>query len=307
MQQVADLYGVSKGAIRRLLWRYCPEAVLKRKKLDARAFTTFLTLDQEKEIVDDYKAGHALSDIENRRGVSRDTVTRIVRHYLADVIIPLGHPPQPIKPQPPHLTPRKASLIGHLVGDGSVCKRTKTISYCNKNYMLVNVVAETIEEEFGIRTKISQHRNLFYAVCHSKKAYEDLVKYTQYGSKNWMVPREVLFDPSSLGPPFLRALADDEGSVSFNLQPNGKWSRRTYISSLCPSGRSGLIQLLSLLGIRARETINAVVINGGKENISRFARFIGFTPGVKILRGKWWRGHDKAEVLDLLLQSYKEN
>ena len=305
MKQIADSHGVSKEIIRRLMWRHCPEVVLRRKKLDVRAITTFLTLEREREIVNDYKAGYNLSEIENRRRTSRDTVTKIVRHFIPNAVIPLGRPPRPIKSQPSHLTPKKAFLIGHLVGDGSICKRTKTISYCNKNHILVNVVAETIEEVFGIRAKISQHRNLFYAVCHSKRAYEDLIKYTQYGSRSWTVPNEILSNPLTLGRPFLRALADDEGSVSFHLQSSGKWLRRVSISSLCSSGRLGLLQLLSRLGIHARETINAVVINR-EENIARFARLIGFTSSVKILRGKWWRGHDKAEVLRLLLQSYKK-
>jgi transposase len=304
-EELAVHYKVSNETVRRLLLHHHPEIIRPRgpRKKDPSACTTFLTLGEEMRVVDYYRVGKSLDEIERLVGISDSTANKIIRHLAPQLLRSPIHPPKPIKPQPSVLTPEKAFLIGHLIADGSVM-RNHAISYCNKNRILVEKVAEVFEKVYGIpvpKMYLSKD-GVFTMRWYRKKAWEDLMRYTEYGSRNWVVPNEIITNPAVLGPPFLRALADDDGCVVLYPRLHG-WYRWICLRTISQPGRLGLIHLLSSLAIGTYETVNAVIISGRK-NIERFRQIIGFSQGVKILRGRW-RGWDKAEILELLLQSYR--
>jgi intein/homing endonuclease len=210
-----------------------------------------------------------------------------------------------IKPQPTRLTSKKASLIGHLIGDGSVRGENNTIRYTNTCLKLVLKVAKAFSDVYGLQRRISERNGIFQVDWCSKKALEDLCQYTSYRCKEWRIPKEIFENPRVLGPPFLRALFDDDGCVVLCSSSKHKsWQRRVCLRSTSNQGCEDVTRLLSLLGINSRVIKWAVIISG-KGNVKRFQSRVGFTQGVKVQRGSW-KGMDKAKVLELLLASYED-
>jgi len=298
---------VDGETVRQLLLRHRPGIIRGRgpRKKDPHACTTLLTLEEEMKIVDYYRAGKSFDEIEKLVGVSDSTIGKIIHRLSPTLIRPPIRPTKPIKNQTRSLTPEKAFLIGHFIADGSVMKN-HAISYCNKNRGLVEKVAEVFEKVFGVpmRKPYLSKDGVFVLTWYRKRAWEDLMKYAEYKSRNWAVPTEIIANPTILGPSFLRALADDDGCVVLYPRVNCGWYRWICLRTISSPGRASLIHLLSLLNIRAYETTNAVIISG-RENIERFRQKIGFTTSVKVFRGGW-KGFDKAKVLELLVQSYKQ-
>ena len=219
------------------------------------------------------------------------------------------HPTLKIKQQPMELTPEKACLIGHFIGDGYISERDYAIVYANTCQKLVEKVSNAFTSVYGLRGHISLRKDKMLCVYwNSKEAWKDLRQYTDYYSKKWRIPTEIFENPKILGPPFLRALFDDEGCVILWWPPFAKrkgWLRRVYLKSFNNQGCEDVVRLLSLLGIHAHKVDKAVIISG-RENIRRFRSVVGFTEGVKVGRG-WWKGIDKTEVINLLLLSYDDH
>ena len=311
LAQIAKKYGVSAETIRHVLLRYRPEIIRnwEKRKRDPRAHTTVLTLNEEKKAVQYYKRGMGLNKIGKLFGVSYNVTRKVIRHYARDLMRRPGGPLRiTIKKQENELTCQKASLIGHLIADGSVFRDKKgrcVINYSNTSFKLVKSVSRTLNSVYGIKLKIKEKENrIFYVKCVSKRAWQDLLKYTPYGSREWKVPTEILQNPTVLGPPFARALADDEGCVILHPRRVNDWDRRVCLASISSQGRKGTIRLLSLLGINSYENGILVCITG-RENLIRFQRMIGFTHYVKVSRG-WWKGLGKFKVLRILNKSYDD-
>jgi Mor family transcriptional regulator len=303
MKGLANKYSMSFKSVWRLLLRRCPKVVYSRRKKDPLACTTILTSKQEKEIVQLYRSGMGSERIGKQLRISGETVLKIIRHYIPSEIRSPGDSSTKIKPQPPELTPQKAFLIGHLIGDGYVPRTPHgKIVYTNTCLKLVLKMLKVFDKVYGIKGHLSRRGPVFYVKWTSKKAWEDLRKYTlSYHSKEWRIPKEI-FDPVILGRPFLRALFDDEGSVTLCLTGRKRLAREISLASACKKGREDIIRLSSLLGIHARNNKAKVTIRG-KINTKNFQSRICFSKGVKVRNGHW-RGLDKREVLDLLIKSY---
>ena len=307
LEEIAEEYSTSSEAARRLLLQRCPKVIRSRgiKKKDPRACTAILSFEQEQEIVKLYDEGKSARQIGKALRISNCTVLKVLHYHALDrVRLPI-HPAAKIKPQPTKLTPEKASLIGHFIGDGSVMKRGYAIRYTNTCQKLIEKVSKLFTNVYGLNGHISQRGEMLYVDWGSKEAWVDLRKYTIYDCRKWKVPTEILRNPEILGPPFLRALFDDDGCVALcSSSAHMGWQRWICLRSINSSGCKDIAYLLSLLGIYARKADGAVIISG-KENIERFKLMIGFTNGVKVRRGLW-KGIDKAEVLKLLLASYRD-
>lgn len=304
-EQIADEYSIDSETVRQILLRRCPEAIRGRgiKKRDSRSHTAILSLAQEEEIVKFYDEGKSARQIGRAFGISNCTVLKVLHYHASNRIRPPIHPAVKIKPQPTKLTPMKAFLIGHLIGDGSVMKRGYAIRYANTCQKLIEKVSKTFTDVYGLSCHISQRGEMLHADWNSREAWKDLTQYTSYYCKRWRVPTEILENPETLGPAFLRALFDDDGCVALSSSTKHKgWQRWICLRSINARGCEDIVRLLSSLGICARK-INGAVIISGKENIRRFQPVIGFTNGVKVRKGLW-RGICKAEVLNLLLLSY---
>jgi transposase len=305
-EEIAAEWEVSNETIRRLLLRHKPEIIRRRgfRKKDPLACTTLLTLEEEKKIVDYYCNGKSLDEIEKLIGVSDSTVCKIIRHFAPYLIRAPVLPPKPIKPQPLVLSPEKAFLIGHLIGDGSVMRKSYAIRYTNTCLKLVLDVSKAFTSVYGLEGRITQRDGIINIDWCSKEAWKDLHSYTNYHCREWRVPTQIFEYPKVLGPPFLRALFDDDGCVALcSSRKHENWQRWVCLRSICTYGCEDIARLLSLFEIRSRKAYKAVIISG-KENIKRFQSMVSFTTGVKVRRGLW-KGIDKAEVLELLLASYE--
>lgn len=306
MKDLAIKYSMSFKSVWRLLLKRCPEVVYSKKKKDPLACTTILTSKQEEEIVRLYRAGMGSERIGERFQISGEAVLKIIRHYIPGEIRPRGGSPARIKPQPPKLTHQKAFLISHLIGDGYVPRTPHgKIVYTNTCLRLILKVLRAFDKIYGIKGHLSRRGPVFYVRWTSKMAWEDLHKYVlSYHGKEWRVPKEIVDDPVVLGRPFLRALFDDEGSVTLCLTGRKRLAREICLASECESGCDDIAQLLSLLGIHTRRSSTKVTIRR-KINVKRFQSRICFSRGVKV-RGGRWKGFDKCEVLCLLIKSYDD-
>lgn len=310
LRQIAKKYNVCVETIRQVLLRCCPNIIRswEKRKKDSKAYTTVLTLNEEKKAIRYYKQGGSLEKIKKLFGVSYNTIRKVVHHYVPDSVRPPVIPPRNIKRQKHDLTHQKASLIGHLIGDGSVFKDRKgryIIYYSNSCLKLVKSVLKALSSIYGLKPKIRKQGNsVFFIKCVSKRAWQDLSKYTAYGSREWKVPIEILQNANVLGPPFLRALADDEGCVILHPRRNNDWNRLVCLASISDQGRKGIIHLLSLLRIDSYE-IGILIYISGRENLIRFQHVVGFTPSVKVSKG-YWKGLGKLEVLKILSRSYND-
>ena len=106
----------------------------------------------------------------------------------------------------------------------------------------------------------------------AKLAFEDLVKYATYFSKDWKLKPLVLNASKEIKREFLRALFDDEGSV-----------RSKYEIYLYSINKKGLIQIKSILkefkidskiksGFGQRKNVYALIV----KDLKLFHKKIGF-------------------------------
>lgn len=305
LEGIAKEYSTSSEAVRRLLLRRCPKIIRSRgiKKKDSMARTAILSLKQEQEIVKLYDKGKSAREIGRALGVSNCTVLKVLHHYALERIRPPIRPAAKIKPQPPKLTPEKASLIGYLIGDGSVMRSGYAIRYTNTCLKLILEVSKAFTSTYGLEGHISQREGILCVDWNSKEAWRDLQRYTNYYCREWRVPAEIFENFKVLGPPFLRALFDDDGCVALRSSRKHKsWQRWVCLRSINTHGCEDIARLLSLLGIWSRRVSGAVII-ARKENLKCFQSIVGFTDGVKVRRGLW-KGLNKTEILELLLNSY---
>lgn len=112
---------------------------------------------------------------------------------------------------------------------------------------------------------------------------------------------------------FLQVAYSCDGGVSLypayrsGSQGGTKWLIRTvFLACAHPKLRSDYLQLLKYLEIKVREVPQDGKIKiENEENIRKFAKEIGFLPGVFIGRNsKLWYRHEKRIILTRLLESY---
>ena len=120
------------------------------------------------------------------------------------------------------LSPQKARIIGHCIGDGAVYKTNTdyVIKYEVKDFFLIKQFYYDIIEVYGLEPHLVMNRsgktgNLLISVrLRSKIIYHDLLKYvTSFYSDKWRLRLRVLNAPKPIKKEFLRALYDDEGTI----------------------------------------------------------------------------------------------
>ena len=127
------------------------------------------------------------------------------------------------------------------------------------------------------------------------------------GNTRWpptRIPKPVFTDPEAARS-YLRILFSCDGGVELRRRRAGGRTileRRISITSAHPIVRAQIVSLLSSLGISARVEGPHVLIYR-KRSLRTFADEIGFLPGALVVRGKHWRGYEKAHVLKLLVTS----
>ena len=180
------------------------------------------------------------------------------------------------------LTRMKARLIGHCIGDGAVfkTKHDYVIKYEVKDLELLEIFREALLKVYGLEPSFYWRRSGKTGVpiplyrLRSKLVYEDLVKHTSYYSYLWQVPQCIKNADKSIVKEFLRALFDDEGSIT---------RKQLRLYSVNEQGLREVQQLLKNFGIKsqivrgfgAKRNVAAIVIKDLK-SILIFSKEINF-------------------------------
>jgi len=133
------------------------------------------------------------------------------------------------------LTKAKARIIAHLIGDGCayISNNDYNLKYDISERELLDSFVSDMTNVYGLKLTIGLKPSgktgklLPYARLRSKLAYEDLISYSSYFSKDWKIKGKFLNSPKHIKREFLRAFSDDEGSV-------------------CKEGKKGVIKLYSI-------------------------------------------------------------
>lgn len=181
------------------------------------------------------------------------------------------------------LTAAKARVIAHLIGDGCVYKSNNdyNIKYEVKDIESLNSFEKDMLEVYGLElTKGSKPsgftgKPIPFLRLRSKLAYQNLLKYSTYNSKDWSIKKELLESRREIKKEFLKALFDDEGSV---ILKGGKGETRLYSINL-----EGLKQIQKMLlefsidttiyaGYGFKRNVYAIII----KDLAKFASELGF-------------------------------
>ena len=119
------------------------------------------------------------------------------------------------------LTPVKARIIAHLIGDGAHYKYKSNyyLKYEVRDEESLNSFSEDITSVYGLKTSWAWNTSGFtgkpikFVFLRSKIAFEDMKRYATYFSKDWTIKKEFLDSSLEIKKEFLKALYDDEGSV----------------------------------------------------------------------------------------------
>lgn len=142
------------------------------------------------------------------------------------------------------LTKAKARLIAHLIGDGAhyQTKHDYVLKYEVRDEESLNQFNDDIIEVYGLipswewNTSGITGKPIKFVRLRSKLAFEDLLRYSTYFSPDWKLKPVLLNAPQEIKLEFLKALFDDEGSVT------DKYSVLLYSIN-----KSGLLQVKDML------------------------------------------------------------
>ena len=134
-----------------------------------------------------------------------------------------------------NLTKEKARIIAHLIGDGAHyrCKHDYNLKYEVTDTELLKSFEDDVVKVYGLELKYHYNPSgktgklIPFVRLRSKLAYEDLLKYASYFSKDWRIKDELLKSSKEIKKEFLKAFFDDEGSI-------------------CKEGKRGIIKLYSI-------------------------------------------------------------
>jgi intein-encoded DNA endonuclease-like protein len=182
------------------------------------------------------------------------------------------------------LTPAKARLIAHLIGDGCVYRSSKTnyvIKLEVKDVESLNQFEEDLIKVYGLKPTRGTNRSgktgrpVPFVSLLSKKAHDDLLTYCDFRSSTWSVPTKILSASSPIKREFLRALFDDEGTVVRD--------RKRAIIRMYSINFNGLLQVQQILQefglesrIKAGYGLKRNVFGLIPKNTKSFAEKIGF-------------------------------
>jgi len=148
-------------------------------------------------------------------------------------------------------TPARSRAVAHVLGDGTVRvdrrRKEYLVEYYNKCKPLVLSWMKDIESVYGVKPKLRLKKGDVYAayVCN-KGVVMDFFQFKR--GENWRVPSWVRNEPH-LFKEFIRALADDEGSV----YPNGSHTTLTVtISNNSLMGLKDIQEYLEKISIKSR-------------------------------------------------------
>ncbi len=93
-------------------------------------------------------------------------------------------------------------------------KNRRAIDFANFNMILLRRFADLIETEYGFRPKPIKDRGRYAKITLSrKKIIDDLIKYSDYGSLKWSVPKKLFSSDDKVKYSFVRGFFDGDGSA----------------------------------------------------------------------------------------------
>lgn len=182
-----------------------------------------------------------------------------------------------------------AQLCGFIAGDGSIKIRKDgngfnhyDISFYPDDLLMAQKYINTFEEVYEKKPSIVPLNNFYRVRVSSKVACDHLLKISTFDTYNWKVP-DFVFSDLLYKSEFLRAIFDCESHVSKN---------NIQLQSVNQNGVNQLRELLAAFGIESKIYrykrknskwgINYILVIGRKENIKKYAEFIGFNHSIKI-------------------------
>ncbi len=198
-------------------------------------------------------------------------------------------------------------LVGLILTDGSISRGQ--IEFTGKSEILHKIFEEKMRKCFGVeevwkgkdcrqeeikRTKVS-NREI------AQKLQESVETFHQWIFK---LSEEEMKE-------VLRVMFSTDGCVVLYPVWNRRkkvWEIKKYVkfASKSPSIRKTVLKMLEVLGFSPTEReINDEIVLFKKKDILRFAKEIGFVPGVKVTKNsKRWFGFEKNEILDLAVKTF---
>lgn len=217
-----------------------------------------------------------------------------------------------IKPSHKILSEEKARLIAYLSSDGHVSKlkyypKRKSLTkfgviyrgkinysykilFYNSNKEVVNKFISDFKKVYGIKLKYNKKR--IEVACYISTIYNDLIKYTSFGSREWRIPKEILFGNKSLKSEWIKAFCDAEAHVS---KPNNKNSNKEIVIS--STNFSGLKQIKELLNqFNISSYINGPYERCYRLKISKYPNLVNFREHISFYH------KDKLKKMNFLLK-----
>ncbi|MFH1425299.1 MAG: LAGLIDADG family homing endonuclease [archaeon] len=193
------------------------------------------------------------------------------------------------------MSPAKAYILGVLCGDGHINPKFVRFEIRNDEEFMQEFL-KCLENVYGLKYRFRYYkpRNSLVATVSSQIICSDLLRYSNFGVKNWKVPDKIMESSvEEIISPYVRGVFDSEGCV-------GKST--ISISSICEGGLNQIKLLLRKLGIESKVR----PVNDGRYYVLYIFRKQRF----KIFRGKvGFTIKRKQEKLDEVLKNdrfYKE-
>ncbi|MEK6942509.1 MAG: LAGLIDADG family homing endonuclease [Nanoarchaeota archaeon] len=181
------------------------------------------------------------------------------------------------------LTKAKSRIIAHLIGDGCVYKSNHdyNIKYEVKDQESLDSFEEDLISVYGLKLTKGFKNSGFtgkpipFIRLRSKLAYEDLLRYATYNSRDWKINSIIPPSSKTIKKEFLKALFDDEGSVIIKSK-----NSEVRLYSINLDGLTQIQKILLDFGINTKITpgyglkrnVYAVII----KDLMAFRKKIGF-------------------------------
>lgn len=201
------------------------------------------------------------------------------------------------------ITEEKAYILGVLCGDGFLTTNYRFgLEVCDLDFAeefarCLNEVYNLnpkIKEKIRNKTNFGKAKKQYSVVISSKNVWLDLIKYSDFKTKSWIIPKIIKNTDINILSNFIKGIFDSEGTIRFRR--NGY----CYLQ-VCSGNDNSLLDLKNILenkfgiNMKIKYNNNGVIIlyTAKYKYIKLFADCIGF----KIKR--------KQTILEIGLNSYK--
>lgn len=212
-------------------------------------------------------------------------------------------------------SPSLAGLIGYSLGDGHIGENSTAFVYTSKNLSTINYVKDLVQETLGTHIFYRRYKECRGDVYFPYIVGELLLKFGSVSGsktdKSFSVSSWVMQGSKKIKRAFIRALFEDEGSVSIHRDTKRvvlalwkrkdlTWSLKLFLNQLGSLlGEFGIYSHESIAGIymdkKGKEKVGIQITIRGKRNVARFKEEVGFQSATKRKR------------LEELIRSYKRD